>query len=295
LKGNKRVRQNRFKAETAKVRKWPEFMTVLDFLVRTTLALALVLTAGLVFIFVHDLAVQSDYFRVPALEVGGNQRLSREEILEWAGVADGVNSLSVNLSLMRKRLMAHPWINDVSVQRRIPAGIVIQVREETPLARVEMGGAREILVNRQGLPFKEKEPLDGDEVEALCRVRGLELVQGRDGLGFGGPLFDQAMTLLHMTELKPIRSIALDPDLGVFMDTTDPCPGETGEGDATLTLRLGVGRFQEKIGRSREILRYVRDHFPGQRIGVMDLGDPSSVTVTLEACNPLPDGTKGGV
>jgi len=75
----------------------------------------LVVLVSLFFIFVHDVFVQSDYFKAKGIQVEGGQRLSSQEILRQAGVREGVNILSVNLSAARRQLLAHPWIAERGV------------------------------------------------------------------------------------------------------------------------------------------------------------------------------------
>ena len=76
-----------------------------------------------------------------------------ERIIEAARVKKGMNVLDVNLAMVRKRLLAQPWIANAEIRREIPAGLYIKVQEHTPLAIIDLG--RKFLLNENGRVFKE--------------------------------------------------------------------------------------------------------------------------------------------
>ena len=110
------------------------------------------------FVFVHDMFTQSPHFTARQIQVEGARRLPPRAVAAQAGVHEGINVLSVNLSAARRRLLTHPWIAEAEVRREIPSAIHIRVREHVPAAVVDMG--RKFLLNEQGEIFKEWEPAD---------------------------------------------------------------------------------------------------------------------------------------
>jgi cell division protein FtsQ len=111
------------------------------------------LATSCLFVLVHDVITQCDYFKARQVKIEGGRRLSHEQIIAAAIVQPGVNTLSINLAMVRKRLLAHPWIMEAEVRREIPAGLHISVQEHTPLAIVELD--RKYLINEKGQIFKE--------------------------------------------------------------------------------------------------------------------------------------------
>ena len=89
------------------------------------------------FILIHEIVTQCDYFAAEKVTIEGTQRLTHEQVARQARVRTGDNILSVNLSLARKRLLAHPWIADAEVSREIPSRLIIRVKEHTVLAVVD--------------------------------------------------------------------------------------------------------------------------------------------------------------
>jgi cell division protein FtsQ len=134
------------------------------------MAIATVMVVSGFFILVHDLLTQSDYFAARQLNIKGMQRLTQKQVAEQAGVHIGVNILSTNLTLARKRLRAHPWIAEAEVSREIPSGLTIVVKEHTALAMVDFG--QRYLINTRGEIFKVWDPSDPKNLPV---VSGLNL------------------------------------------------------------------------------------------------------------------------
>jgi cell division protein FtsQ len=127
------------------------------------------------FIFVHDVITQCDYFKANSLKIEGTKRLTPEQVAEVARLSKGMNVLEVNLSIARKRLLAHPWIAEAEVRREIPAGLHVRIREHSPLAIIDLG--RKYMIDEKGKVFKEWTDSDPDK---LPLVSGLQLSDIRD-------------------------------------------------------------------------------------------------------------------
>jgi cell division protein FtsQ len=134
------------------------------------LGIAALMATSCLFVFVYDVLTQCDYFKAQSLRIDGIHRLTQKEIVEQAGISKDVNVLAVNLSIVRKRLMAHPWIAEAEVRREIPSGLLIRIKEQQPLAVVDLGN--KYIINEQGRIFKE---WTASDPETLPVISGLEL------------------------------------------------------------------------------------------------------------------------
>lgn len=94
------------------------------------LAAAGLLTIGL--LYGYRYVTNSGYFRVKSLEVEGNFRLSSREILETAGLHDGMDALLVSIDEVERNILKNPWVANASVKRLLPDGFAIKVREREP-------------------------------------------------------------------------------------------------------------------------------------------------------------------
>ena len=213
------------------------------FTARVLFGVLLLAVASAGFILVYDYFMQTPHFQARRIDVTGLQRLNQTQVLEIAGIGQRTNILSVNLATTRKRLLVHPWIAAAKVSRDIPSGLSIDIREETPLARLEMSGGQGFLINVAGKVFKRD---DGPDSRGLPRVQGLSHV---DLPVVGQPAskaFSAAMTLLRLAmekenpfSLANIRRIHVDREIGATVYT-----GYTGQDNRAL--KLGFGDYRQK-------------------------------------------------
>lgn len=161
------------------IRKGQKAKREFKFLGRIVLGFKLIVAAAAVvavsgfFILVHDFLTQCDYFRISRLTVEGAQRLTKKEIVQQAGVGARDNILAVNLSLVRNRLMAHPWIAEAGVSREIPSGLNIRIKEHKALAVVDVG--QKFLINHQGKIFKAWDASDPADIPVVNGLNVLDL------------------------------------------------------------------------------------------------------------------------
>ena len=131
---------------------------------------AVLLAVTVFFILVHDIITQCDYFRAQDITITGIQRLSREQVVRQAKIGKDDNVLSVKLSQVRNRLLAHPWIADTEVRREIPSRLIIRVKEHSALAAVDLSGNL-FLINHQGQLFKKFDPAEGLDIPVISGLR----------------------------------------------------------------------------------------------------------------------------
>ena len=172
----KNVRKNFRKSEKAARRNKFLGGILLSFKVMAAVV-ALAVVTGF-FILVYDLATQCDYFAARRMSIEGTRRLTPEQVARQARVRIGDNILAVNLALVRKRLLAHPWIAEAEVRREIPSRLIIRVKEHDALALVNIG--QKFLINHQGQIFKAWEPSDPGNLPVISGLDVSDLtVYGR--------------------------------------------------------------------------------------------------------------------
>ncbi len=236
-------------------------------------ALALVATSG-AFIFTYDYFTQAGHFQARQIVVTGQQTLSRRHILEIADIGKQTNILAVNLTTTRKRLLADPWIADVTVSRKIPSGLGIQIREETPLALLEMGAGQGFLINVAGEVFKR---VDGVENTLFPRVRGLGLA---DLPVPGQPVtkaYQGVMTLLRLAgkknspfPLADIRRVHMDREIGATIYI----------GEDNRAVKLGFGHYRKKCAALGHLLVRLSRESRLTRYRAIDLFDLNRIVIS---------------
>lgn len=250
-------------------------------------ALALV-AASLSFIFAYDYFTQTRFFQVREIVVTGVQRLSRQQVMEIAGIGRQTNILSVNLATIRKRLLADPWVAEATVSRKIPSGLRMHIREEIPLALLDMGAGEGFIINPAGEVFKR---WDGADSDALPRVQGL----GHADLPVCGmpasEAFGAVMTLFRLAgeknsplPLSGIRRILMDREIGATVYT----------GENNRAVKLGFGRYREKCRALGQLMSRLRRNSRLTRYTAIDLFDVNRIVITLASVDPSSSDHKEG-
>jgi cell division protein FtsQ len=241
---------------------------------------ALLLTSVL-FVFVYDVITQCDYFKAKSLKIEGVQRLSQNQIIEAARVKKGMNVLDVNLAMVRKRLLAQPWIADAEIRREIPAGLYIKVKEHSPLAIIDLG--RKFLLNENGRVFKEWTDTDPAN---LPLVSGLALSDIRiHGKTAAHPSqldhpqkdpFEAVMQVLRLGRQtrsilsnRNIRQIKVDREIGITLVAFKQMK----------TIELGYYNYPLKFNMLKNILSYGKHRRSFPEFDRIDLNNVNRIVV----------------
>lgn len=288
---SKRMKSNRYKPEPKPAKKSESQVPAHSkglFRTITWVFLAAMMSLGA--IYTHDAIVQSPFFAVSRIEVTGNQRVIREELLARAGLNRETNLFELHLPAVVKKLERHPWVARAAVKRNLFSTLQITIEEEQPLAIVTIENLPDIIINAQGAPFKEYDP-ETDHLEGLPVISGVDLSLSGSSYGFEGDLFNAIMDLLQMEGLSQVRKIQGDENTGITIKTLDIYnkrfyKEDTGdnqtEKEALIPIKLGFDRFEEKLARARKISRYMEAHFPNRSILAMDLYNIEKIFIKTE-------------
>lgn len=125
---------------------------------------------GVVFLFMVGgfLFLRSPYFSIREVTVDGCVSLSRDEVLELAGIREGMNIFAVNLDKTQKLLECSPLIKTADVKRELPSTIYIRIEERKPVALVVSGG-KLWLVDLEGKVLGE----DNGKIPGLVAIVGV--------------------------------------------------------------------------------------------------------------------------
>jgi cell division protein FtsQ len=258
---------------------------------------ALLLTSVL-FVFVYDVITQCDYFKAKSLKIEGVQRLSQNQIIEAARVKKGMNVLDVNLAMVRKRLLAQPWIADAEIRREIPAGLYIKVKEHSPLAIIDLG--RKFLLNENGRVFKEWTDTDPANLPlvsglALSDIRMHSKTAARPSLKNRNPSkldhpqndpFEAVMQVLRLGRQtrsilsnRNIRQIKVDREIGITLVAFKQMK----------TIELGYYNYPLKFNMLKNILSYGKHRRSFPEFDRIDLNNVNRIVVNPVSKIPTGD------
>jgi cell division protein FtsQ len=226
---------------------------------------------SLLFVFSYDFLTQCDYFKARELVVIGTHRLAENQVLQQANISNGVNIFSVNLSKVRRRLLAHSWIEDAEVSRELPSGINIRIKEQKPLAILDLG--RKFIINTHGEIFKEMDKADHCK---LPMISGLEFSDiNVKGESRSIP-FDAVMNILGLGQQPEsvlpyslIKKIHVDREMGLTIYAFDHI----------REIKIGYNNYPDKYAMLKDVLFYLEKNGGFSRLESIDLNNLNRIVV----------------
>jgi cell division protein FtsQ len=291
---NKKIKPNRFKPGPAELSHFnSDFNAGIDVCLKFIMVVAFFCILSLAAIFVHDFITQAEFLNITEIEILGTDHATREEILILAGFNRDRNIYALNASLAERQILSHPWVQSAFLDRKPDSKLKIVVKEHEPLAIVRIREAADILINTQGLPFKEYDPLR-DRAENLPIVTGLDLTRIRDQYGFSGMLFDSVMDFLKTAEAVPVERIHGDELTGITLETKHEFNSVSTQELEIIPIKLGFDNFNAKLKKAKKIKAYIDKHLPEKTICAMDLFNIEKVFVKTKLNDALHNNLKKG-
>lgn len=183
----------------------------------------------------------STRFAVANVRIEGARRASVDELLALGGVRMGSNVFELDVSEIRRRLLAHPWVRDAEVRRDLPRELEVSVTEHQPRLLVALGEL--YLADEAGAIIKSYEP--GDPW-SLPVVTGLE----RESIERDRAILRPALELVEAWsrhELPELSEVRFEGASGLAARTSDG-----------REVVLGRGAFEPKLDRLEHILASAR-------------------------------------
>lgn len=186
----------------------------------------------------------SSAFAIREIEIVGLGRLDRETVIAASGLAIGQNVFETTIEDARSRLVAHPWIAEADVERRLPGSFSIRIREHQPVAQLAL--AHRYLVSEDGTVFKRSEASDPVDLPV---VTGVDSARFTSDLPYRAQTMLEVVALLHeyggvgLLRREPLSEVHVEPDGALSLYV----------GDDPVYVRLGRGPFRTKLRKLRQV------------------------------------------
>jgi cell division protein FtsQ len=269
LEKKKPIRKNRFKKKPRQTRQ--KLVGRLLVGLKLMALVTVILGFSALFMVGYAAVTRIDYFRTEAIDVRGLSRLSDSTVLTQAKIQRGDNLLAINLALVRKRLLAHPWIAAVRVSREIPATISIDITEHKALAVLDLG--RKFLINTGGRIFKEHGPDDPQNLPVVTGVAYADISLGNDELT---PAMTAVVEVLQISRsgngtvpYDQILEVSVDRKMGVALTAWDD----------RRRIKFGFGQFESKFKRVGQLLPHLKNNPQWQGFVTIDVNNPDRIVV----------------
>jgi cell division protein FtsQ len=270
--------RNAFKRRRGHVRVWPR---ILWFSLGITGLAGFCL--GLVFLYYQLLTCSTFCIKdINNIEVTGNQRFTRAQILEMAHLDPQTNLLALRPTLVEQTLEAHPWIAQAEVVRQWPNRLTLRLTERRPVALVQLESL--YYTDLSGSLFKPASPADPHDFPVIT---GLTQEHFPDGSRPASDLVTQVLKLLALLQEAPqpltssqIAEIHVDPERGFTLYLTG----------LKTALDLGFTDLPEKIQKLHKVWPFLAQRGYLARTGRINLGHPQRLLLSLkgtEETNPV--------
>lgn len=202
------------------------------------------------------------FFRVNSVEVVGNMRYTAEEIIKASGIKEGDNLVGLSRSRVSAAICTQlPYVENVSIRKALPDGVVLKVTERVAAASVESAEGR-WLISTQGKLLE----LDNGTVQTVA-ITGLTAV---------GPYPGGMIQVAEEAEntLRYVKGLLAELE---SMGWLGQCTAIDCSAATSMTLDYGIYRL--KLPRSGDYSYYLRltesalnsGRIPEGVGGVMDL------------------------
>ena len=185
----------------------------------TALALLFVVLAG----YGGYTLANAPLFDITEIRVGGNETISKDEIVVSSGLRIGSNLLKYSPDQVEEDLLSHPYIKTAAVSRLLPNKVNIKVSERRPMAIISaeerflvlddsgycLAEVGQITAESRALPFircgaKAMQLLPGEKTEDKGVLAALALIKRLD------PFFMECILEFEAPSAEKIAVINLD-------------------------------------------------------------------------------------
>ncbi len=224
---------------------------------RAAVLLALLLYVG--YRVTHDV-LNAEALTITRINVSGNSRLSKGEVVALLDGIRGTNMLTVDLESWRQKLLSSPWVADAAIRRVLPGTVAVAVSERQPMGIGHVGEDLYLIDDRGGII---------DQFGPNYAELDLPIIDGlaappRDN----GPLIDETRAALAS---RVLASLQPHPELARRVSEIDVSDVRDAvlilKGD-TAMVRVGAEQFAERLQSYLDLAPVLRE-----RISAIDYVD----------------------
>ncbi|AFS78314.1 putative division protein, FtsQ-type [Gottschalkia acidurici 9a] len=82
-------------------------------------------------------ATKTSIFNLKTIVVKGNKEITKDKIIMSSGIIVGENIFKIDLKNSKENLLLHPYIKDISIKRKLPNKIIIDIKEKEEIVAIK--------------------------------------------------------------------------------------------------------------------------------------------------------------
>lgn len=149
-------------------RRWGKYVAVL---------LAFIVSLGITGYFLVE---KTSFFSIKTVDVIGNEKLKKDRVLLYSGVAIGDSIMELNEDEILMNLKSEPYIESVNIEKKYPNRIVLKIVEKKDVLVVV--GDKKVYIDREGTVLSISDslksyyvpPVEGLKLKSPVVSNGLE-------------------------------------------------------------------------------------------------------------------------
>ncbi len=149
---------------------------------------------------------QSSLLNIRSVEVNGISHLTREEVLESSGITAGTHIYEANLDKAQTMIAANFWVENVTVERKLPSTVIINVTERVPAAAITTADGLYV-VDASGVLLLRQKLLDGLSVLVVSGVSDIPQ-DARPGSQLDNAALNDALVVIRQMDETSAAVIA---------------------------------------------------------------------------------------
>lgn len=206
-----------------------------------------------------------EMFHVDQINVRGNHRLSRGEVLAMLQSLRGRSVLSVDLADWRMALLSSPWVADASLRRTLPSTVDVMILERAPLGIGRINGSL-YLVDDRGAIIDDYGPNYADlDLPIIDGLSGPAESHPGGATAPGTPPGEESANVHRAILARRLLDALRMRNMAGQVSQIDVSDSRNAvvllEGDSTL-IRLGNERFVERLQSYYELAPALRERVP---------------------------------
>ncbi|MFI5179732.1 MAG: cell division protein FtsQ/DivIB [Vicinamibacterales bacterium] len=196
-------------------------------------------------------AAHAHVLQIERIEVRGNERLSKGEVLAVLSGLQGQSLVWTDLDRWRERLLASPWVRDAALRRSLPSTVEVVVSERQPVGIGRIDGEM-YLVDERGVIIDQYGPQYADF--DLPIIDGLSTVPADGGSLTEESRADLAARVVGALKAKPAIARRLSQ-----IDVSDPHNAAVILSGDPAVIRLGDDQFLARLEAYLDLASALRE------------------------------------
>ena len=167
----------------------------------------ILIIVGLIIILILINLLHSNVFEIQEIQIEGNQLMTDNYILNFSGLDQGTNIFAIDCQEIQEKLLLLPQFEEVSVFRKLPNKIIVEVIERKPIAIIPLQSSSYCLINKEGWMLKVINNLSQQQwpiVEGIEVERERKKIQLNEDLKVAIKLL-RKLTLEIRQEIKKVK------------------------------------------------------------------------------------------